>query len=203
MSSQNSNRSRRFQLDESIEIDAEVSAAFAAWTRIEDFPTFMRCIRRTKRVGEHTVLWDVDIGGRQVVWEARIVECVPGKRIRWESHFGAKNRGEVRFECGPDSRTRLHVEIEFEPRGLLENIGARLGIPGLHVRQALAHFRRHVEDAHPPRRDESRSKARRDADDARAALDPEHGRVESTESRVQEAQPWVRDRLNAGASGVS
>lgn len=135
----------RFSLSESIEIDAAVGRVFAHWSRYEDFPHFMESVRRTKCIDEHRVLWDIDIAGRQVVLEARIVESIAEKRIRWESARGTPSVGTVRFEELPDAGTRITVEIEYLPLGFLETLGARCGLVDLHVRRDLARFRRFVE----------------------------------------------------------
>ena len=114
---------------------------YAHWSRYEDFPRVMDSVRRVKRIGEQRVLWDVDIAGRQVVWEARIVEVVPHKLIRWESCWGAAHSGVVRFDELPDCETRLCVEIDLEPGSWLERIAARLGLVDAHVARDLARFR--------------------------------------------------------------
>lgn len=144
-----------FTLRESIEIGDRVDGVFAHWNRYDDFPRFMDNVRRTKRIDEQRLLWDVDIAGHQVVWEARIVEVVPEKLIRWESSWGASNFGEVRFEALSDARTRLTVDIEYRPRGSLEHLGARIGLAEHHVRHDLERFRQHVENLGEPRESSS------------------------------------------------
>lgn len=139
----------RFELCESIVIDREVASVFAHWNRFEEFPRFMGSVRRTKRIDGQCVLWDIDIAGHQVVWEARIVELVPEKLMRWESRWGAANAGEVHFEALEGPRTRVTVRIEFEPRRALARLGARFGLVDRHVRRDLDHFRRFVESVGP------------------------------------------------------
>lgn len=141
----------------SIEIDAEIARVFDHWSRFESLPRWMDGVRRTKQIGDRRVLWDVDVSGRQVVWEAEILECVPGKRIRWESRWGAPNAGEVSFEALPDRRTRLTVDLRFRPRDWLERIGARLDLVGSRIRRDLDQFRRCVES---PRSDAARARTR-------------------------------------------
>lgn len=136
----------RLTLCESIEIDEDVETVFAHWNRFEAFPRFMDSVRRAKRIDAQHVLWDVEIAGQQVVWEARIVEFVPDKLLRWESSWGAANSGEVRFEPLAGGRTRLTVDIAFRPRRALERLGARSGLVDLHVRRELERFRYLVED---------------------------------------------------------
>ena len=134
-----------FRIDASTEVDAPVAEVFARWSRFDELPRCMESVRRTKRIGERCVLWDVDILGRQLVWEARIVESLPEKRIRWTSRWGARHVGAVSFEPLSDARTRIRVEIEYQPRGLIERLGAWLGVVDLHVRRDLDLFRRSLE----------------------------------------------------------
>lgn len=133
--------SEHFRSVQSIEIDAPVEAVFSRWTRYEELPPLTRSVRRIKCIDASQILWDAEIGGRQVVWEARVLESVPQKIVRWESRWGAPNRGEVRFEVLADDRTRLEVEIGFRPRSLLERLGARLGLMDLHLKRDLECFR--------------------------------------------------------------
>jgi len=135
-----------FTLSESIEIDADVARVFATWNRYETFPSFMESVRRTRRIDAQRVLWDVDVVGHQVVWEAHIVELVPEELVRWESSWGAPNAGEVRFESPADGVTALTVDIEYHPQGWRESLGARIGLVDLHVRRDLARFREFLED---------------------------------------------------------
>lgn len=146
---------RRFSVERSIEIDACLERVFDRWSRYEEFPHFMECVRHTKQIDERRVLWDVDITGRQLVWEARIVETVPDELIRWESVWGASNRGEIHFEPLSDCRTRLTVVIEYRPRGVLEQLAARARLVDLQVRRDLARFRRVVERLRPDREPEA------------------------------------------------
>jgi uncharacterized membrane protein len=129
----------------SIEIDADVGRVFAAWSRFEGLPLLMDGVRRTKRIGERRILWDADVAGRQLVWEAEIVELAPEKRIRWESRWGAPNAGEVSFEALPGSRTCLSVDLRCWPRQGLERLGARLGLLRRRIRRDVEQFRRLVE----------------------------------------------------------
>lgn len=142
-------------LSAAIDIDAEVGDVYSAWIRYEDFPRFMHSVRRTKRIDEQRVLWDVDVAGHQIVWEARIIEATPQKCIRWASSWGQAVSGRVEFEPLDGERTRLRVEIQYRPNGLLQRIGAALRLPRSAVRRDLMQFRNYVETvaAHEQARD--------------------------------------------------
>lgn len=130
----------------SIESGARVESVFALWSHCEDFPHFPESVRRTKYVGEQRVPWESDIKARQVAWEARIVEAVARDLVRWESSWGARSSGTVRFERLPSDRTRLVVEVECEPRGFVEDLGSRCGAVDHCVQIDLDRIRRFAEN---------------------------------------------------------
>ena len=139
------NSSDRYTLAESTEIQAPLARVYDAWSHYERLPSCMESVRRTKQIDSGRVLWDVDIAGHQLVWESRILEVVSKKIIRWESSSGTELAGQVRFEAIDANRTRLAVEIEFRPKGIVESLGARLGYADRAVRRDLASFRRYVQ----------------------------------------------------------
>lgn len=134
-----------------IELAADVGRVYRQWTRFEELPRLMDGVRHARQIDERRVLWDVDVFGHQIVWEAEIVESVPNRRIRWATRAGVRQAGEVAFEALPGDRTRLTVEICHRPQGVLERLGARLGLPELRIRRDLAHFRRALERSQPRR----------------------------------------------------
>lgn len=138
----------------SIEIGADVDRVFRQWTRYEELPRLMEGVRRTRRIDERRILWDVDVFGRQVVWEAEIVESVPSERIRWATRSGASHAGEVAFDELDGDRTRVRVDVCYRPEGVLERVGARLGLVAARIRRDLERFRSVLESGpQPSRRD--------------------------------------------------
>lgn len=135
----------RRSLLEEVVIEAPVAQVFDCWNRYEELAARTEAVRRASRIGGGRVLWDVDMLGRQVVWEARIVLWVPGRLVRWESTWGARHSGEVRFAGRSDGRTELEVQIDYRPQGLLERLAAWLGLVDLQVRRDLSLFRRSLE----------------------------------------------------------
>jgi len=161
------------QLSERVDIAADPAEVFAHWMRFEHFPHIMQSVRRTKRISDRRVLWDVVIAGHQLVWEAHIVEIVPGRCIRWESRWGTRMHGEVRFERLDRNGTRVTAEIDYQPDGLIERIGARLGWVDACVGRELAMFRDHVQAlrrVHPIAGRNARDREERRADERRSAV---------------------------------
>jgi uncharacterized membrane protein len=59
-------------------------------------------------------------GGRNVEWDALVVNDTPGRLIAWRSREGAavENAGSVRFEDAPgDEGTEVTVALEYNPPG--------------------------------------------------------------------------------------
>lgn len=143
-------RKRDREIRCSIDIASDPKHVLARWMRFEQLPQVLEGVRRVKRIAGERLLWDVDILGRQVVWEARIVAIEAGRSVAWESTWGALNAGELRVEALPGRGTRLLVVIRYQPGGLLERMGARLDLPGHQIRRDLSLFKRFLEREEGP-----------------------------------------------------
>jgi uncharacterized membrane protein len=134
------------RMDAVVEINAPPSLVFDLWAQLEGLPRVLDGVRRVKRISDTRTLWDVDVAGRQVLWEAETTAFEPNKRIAWESRWGKRNAGELRFYRTIDGHTRLSVLIEFETNTFFERIAARFNLIGEQVKSDLSLFRRYVEE---------------------------------------------------------
>lgn len=131
--------------EESVEVDVNVSEAYLLFSDFERFPLFMKGVDHVVRTGDDTLLWQATVQGRKEEWLARITEMAPSKRISWESVSGARNNGSVSFEPVADTVTRVHLRIEYEPHGLVENVGSVMGVVNSRMREDLQRFKRLAE----------------------------------------------------------
>ena len=138
-----------------VEIHAPPDQVFDVWTRFEDLHHVLDGVRRVKCISATRTLWDVDIAGRQVVWEAETTAFEPNERIAWVSRWGKRNEGELRFHRTIDGHTRLSVVISFEANTFFERLAARFDLIGQQIEADLSLFRRHVESAGPQLDDEA------------------------------------------------
>lgn len=130
---------------ESIEVDVPVNIAYNQWTQFESFRQFMEGVDRVVELDDATLDWTATIAGKTKHWRAEIVEQRPDELVTWRSIDGARNDGAVRFEpLGPD-RTRIELELDVEPEGLVEKAGDALGIVERRVRGDLERFRDFIE----------------------------------------------------------
>lgn len=132
-----------------IDLAVPVSRAYAQWSRFETFPGFIDGVKEARRLDAAHAQWLVHVGGKDVRWTAFIHERIPDQRFAWTSVDGAPNAGAVTFRALMPGSCRMLVEIAFEPQGLLEDLGALIGVPGRLLAAALERFKRQVE-ADPP-----------------------------------------------------
>lgn len=103
-----------------IQVDAPPEAAFALWSRFEDFPRFMSHVRSIERRGDVTSHWTiVGPAGLPVRFDAVVTKYVPNEVIAWKSAEGEpiRHAGVVQFEPRPGDRTRITVRMTYNPVG--------------------------------------------------------------------------------------
>lgn len=140
---------RMATIEKSIDVDVPVSVAYGQWTQFEQFPQFMDGIVEVRQIDDSHVRWVADVRGERKEWDAEIVEQKPDRVIAWRSVGGLQNSGRVEFEP-TDSGTRVSVEMEYEPEGVKETVGAMIGMDGSQVEGDLERFRDLVEGRETP-----------------------------------------------------
>jgi uncharacterized membrane protein len=133
------------KISQSVEVSVPVRAAYNQWTQFELFPQFMEGIERVTQLDDTHLRWVADIGGKRHEWDAEITEQIPDTRIAWRSVEGHRNEGVVTFEQIAPDATRIKVEFEHEPDGLVETIGSAIGADDLQVQEDLTRFKALVE----------------------------------------------------------
>ena len=132
-------------IERSIEVAVPASAAYNQWTQFEDFPKFMTGIKAVRQIDDKTLEWTAKLLGREQSWMAEISEQVPDQRIAWHSTSGQPNSGMVSFQRMDDNTTRVTLELEWDPEGVLENVGDILGFDDRQVRGDLERFKESIE----------------------------------------------------------
>ena len=134
------------RIEKSIEVACPLRAVYDQWTQFEDFPRFMAGVKEVRQLDDTHVHWHAEIWGKDKEWDAEIVEQVPDQRIAWRSTTPeTPNAGAVRFEpLGPE-RTRVHLTMEYEPKGVVENVGDAVGVFSKRVQNTVEDFKKFVE----------------------------------------------------------
>ncbi|MFN8584536.1 MAG: SRPBCC family protein [Dehalococcoidia bacterium] len=133
------------RVEKNIEVAVPVRTAYNQWTQFEQFPRFMEGVKEVRQLDDRHLHWRAEIGGRDEEWDAEIQEQVPDEKVIWRNTDGRTNAGMVKFDqLGPD-RTRVHLEMSYEPEGMVENIGDALGVVSRRVEGDLERFKDYIE----------------------------------------------------------
>ena len=132
-------------IDESIEVNVPVSAAYNQWTQFEDFPLFMEGVDHVHQKDDTRLHWVATVAGKTNEWDAKILEQHPDKQISWISEDGKKTRGTVTFEPVGESKTRIRLSMSYQAEGLKEALGSAAGLDQRRVRGDLDRFKELIE----------------------------------------------------------
>jgi len=130
---------------ESVEVDVPISTAYNQWTQFEDFPKFKAGVLDVRQLDDRHLHWRARIAGKEEQWDAEITEQVPDRLIAWRSTSGLRNEGRVTFEKLSDSRTRVELRLDYEPRGMVEKVGDALGAVSMRASGNLQRFKTFLE----------------------------------------------------------
>lgn len=129
-----------------VDVNVPVRTTYNQWTQFETFPRFMEGVKEVKQLDDRRLHWRAEIGGREEEWDAEITEQIPDTRIAWRSLGGAPNAGVVTFHRLSDQATRVTAQIDYEPKGVIENIGDTLGVLSNRVEGDLERFKEFIEN---------------------------------------------------------
>lgn len=136
----------------SVTVEAPLHQVYELYTHFNDYPKFMTFVKEVTYLDDQRSHWVVDIVGTHE-WDAVNEGWIPDRQVGWRSLDGVLNAGHASFEpAGPD-RTRVTVEVTYEPpAGFLGQIGEMLGAGGQFERRLqhdLDHFAQMVREAPP------------------------------------------------------
>ena len=131
---------------ESIDVKVPVRTAYNQWTQFESFPQFMGGVERITQVDDTRTHWITNIDGVKREFDAEITEQHPEERVAWASTGGdAKHAGVVTFHRLADDKTRVMIQIDWEPHGIVEKAGAALGFDDRQVKADAKRFKEFIE----------------------------------------------------------
>ncbi len=132
-------------IERSIEVDLPVRTVYDQWTQFEEFPRFMEGVQAVDQVDDRRLHWVAEIAGQQREWDAEITEQRPDERIAWRSTAGVPNGGVVTFHRLGDEKTKIMLQLEYEPKGAVERTGDLLGVIERRAAGDLQRFRDYLE----------------------------------------------------------
>ena len=132
-------------IEQSVEVNVPVRTAYNQWTQFEEFPRFMQGVKSVRQRDDTHLHWIAEIGGVEREWDAEISEQKPDERVAWHATTGAQNAGVVTFHRLDDSRTKVMLQVEFDPEGFVEKAGDALGIVRARTKGDLSRFKDFIE----------------------------------------------------------
>ena len=136
-------------IQESVDVRVPVRAAYDQWTQFEDFPRFMEGVTSVTQVDDTHLHWVADIDGVHREWDAEIAEQHPDERVAWRSTDGTNNAGVVTFHRIGDTETRVMLQMDFDPDGIAEQVGDKLGFVRRQAKGDLERFKEFIEAQGP------------------------------------------------------
>jgi uncharacterized membrane protein len=140
-------KTRRLPIQRWTDVAVPVDQAYQAWTEFDKYPKFMHRVLSVKVKGKNKdqVAWEEKIWFSKRQWEGRITEQRENNRIVWKTTSGMSHKGIVSFHKIDDELTRVMVEMEFEPNGIIEKMASGLRFVKRAVQSDLARFKAYVE----------------------------------------------------------
>jgi len=133
-------------IEQSIEVDVPVSTAYNQWTQFEEFPRFMNGVEQVHQLDDRHLHWKTRIAGVEREFDAEITEQHPDERIAWCSTDGPRQAGVVTFHRLDEARTKVMLQLDFEPEGIVEQAGDKLGVVRSRVSGDLERFKEFIEE---------------------------------------------------------
>ena len=137
-------------IEQSIEVDVPLASAYNQWTQFEEFPQFMDGVKEVRQLDDTHLHWVAEFGGRRHEWDAEVTEQKPDERVAWRNVDGKDNAGGVTFHRLDDMHTRLMVQMDYLPEGIVERVGDAIGVPERRVQADLQRFKEMIESRGAP-----------------------------------------------------
>src|SRR5581483_10618829 len=114
-------------IEQSIEVAVPVRTAYNQWTQFEEFPSFMDGVKEVRQLDDTHLHWVVTQDGHTEEFDTEISEQIPDERVAWKTTDGTTHAGVVTFHRLDETHCKLMVQMEWQPEGVLETLGAALG----------------------------------------------------------------------------
>jgi uncharacterized membrane protein len=132
-------------IQESIDVQVPLSTVYNQWTQFEEFPQFMEGVKSVTQLDDTSLRWVAEVAGKEKDWIAEITEQAPDMRVAWRAMSGAENAGVVTFHRIDDDTTRVTLQMDVDPDGIVETAGTALGFLERRVKGDLERFKEFIE----------------------------------------------------------
>jgi len=145
--SQKGGKTRRLPIQRWTDVAVPVNKAYEAWTKWEEWPNFMHRVLEVSEEDDNKIHVSEKIWFWTREWDGEITEQRKNDRIAWKTESGMQHSGVVSFHKIDDNLTRVMVDMDFLPTGVVEKMASGMRFVKRAVQADLARFKAYVEMA--------------------------------------------------------
>jgi uncharacterized membrane protein len=145
--SQKGGKTRRLPIQRWTDVAVPVNKAYEAWTKWEEWPNFMHRVLEVSEEEDNKIHVSEKIWFWTREWDGEITEQRKNDRIAWKTESGMQHSGIVSFHKIDDNLTRVMVDMDFLPTGVVEKMASGMRFVKRAVQADLARFKAYVEFA--------------------------------------------------------
>jgi uncharacterized membrane protein len=133
-------------LEEQIDVDVPIDAAWDCLHRVETYPRFVEGVREARSEGGNRTHLGIDAGDRTQEFEAEITDRAKENIMEWQTTSGPDLAGTFSLLPIDREHTRVQARIEYDPDTVKEAFGGPRGFAQATaierlVRDDLEHFK--------------------------------------------------------------
>ena len=132
-------------IEKSIEVNVPEYTAYAQWMKFEEFPQFMEGVKEVTRLDGKRFHWKAEIAGQEREWDSEITEQAADQRLAWTSRGDGIKGWVVTFHRLADAKSKVMLQVEYDPQGFTEDGGEALGVMSLRIQGDLERFKELIE----------------------------------------------------------
>jgi uncharacterized membrane protein len=132
-------------ITQTIDVEVPIATAYNQWTQFESFPQFMDGVDEVKQKTDTLTHWKISIAGVKREFDAKITEQEPEQRVAWTAVDGVDHAGVVTFHKLDDAKTRVTLQLDTKPEGLVEKVGDAVGLTKSNAKGDLERFKKFIE----------------------------------------------------------
>jgi uncharacterized membrane protein len=144
---QKGGKTRRLPIQRWTDVAVPIDKAYDAWTNFEEFPNFMHRVLEVSEEDGNKIHWREKIWFSTREWDGEITDKRKNDRIAWKSVSGTQHSGVITFHKLDEKLTRVMVDIDFLPTGMIEKMASGMRFVKRAVEADLARFKAYVEFA--------------------------------------------------------
>ncbi|MFJ4716557.1 SRPBCC family protein [Streptomyces sp. NPDC088785] len=130
---------------ETVDLEAPVAVAWELWSDVSRWPAFLSHVRIVERLDERRFAWQLELPGADKNFVAELTEVIPEDRIAWRTVEGVEHAGVVTFHRLGETSSRVTLQIEYDPQGFVERIGALTNLDSTLANYDLGEFQKLAE----------------------------------------------------------